>query len=110
MTMEQGQKDRTRSTAVHHCRDVRQPQSVAFARAEIVEAAATGAHAIKLQTYTADSMTLPHNDGEFFISDEVSLWKGEGLHALYRRHLHGNGTSRLWSVQQTRTWMLQYTI
>ena len=53
---------------------------------EIVEAAAkAGAHAIKLQTYTADSMTLPHNDGEFFISDEVSLWKGESLHALYQK-------------------------
>ena len=42
---------------------------------EIVEAAAkTGAHALKLQTYTADTMTLNIKDGDFFISDEKYLW------------------------------------
>ncbi len=51
---------------------------------EIVEAAAkAGAHALKLQTYTADTMTLAINEGEFFISDEQSLWKGNSLHDLY---------------------------
>lgn len=51
----------------------------------IVEAAAeTGVHALKLQTYTADTMTLAINEGEFFISDEQSLWKGKSLHDLYR--------------------------
>lgn len=50
----------------------------------IVEAAAkSGAHALKLQTYTADTMTLAVNEGEFFISDELSLWKGKSLHELY---------------------------
>ena len=52
---------------------------------EIVEAAArTGAHAIKLQTYTADTMTLDLKDREFFISDEKSPWKGQSLYDLYK--------------------------
>jgi N-acetylneuraminate synthase len=52
---------------------------------EIVRAAgACGAHAIKLQTYTADTMTLALNEGEFFINDEKSLWKGKSLHDLYK--------------------------
>ena len=51
---------------------------------EIVEAAAkSGAHALKLQTYTADSMTLNIKDGEFFIGHE-SLWKGKSLYDLYK--------------------------
>lgn len=53
---------------------------------EIVEAAArAGAHAIKLQTYTADTITLDIDEGEFFIDDEQSLWKGSSLHDLYER-------------------------
>lgn len=52
----------------------------------IVEAAAkTGAHALKLQTYTADTMTLALTGGDFLISDEKSLWKGQNLHALYQQ-------------------------
>jgi len=52
---------------------------------EIVEAAAeAGAHALKLQTYTADTMTLDLDDGEFFISDSNSLWKGKSLYKLYQ--------------------------
>lgn len=52
---------------------------------EIVDAAASaGAHALKLQTYTADTMTLAINEGEFFISDEQNLWKGTNLHELYK--------------------------
>ena len=52
---------------------------------EIVEAAAAcGAHALKLQTYTADTMTLDLDQGEFFISDESSLWKGTSLYKLYQ--------------------------
>lgn len=53
---------------------------------EIVEAAArSGAHALKLQTYTADTMTLDIAEREFFISDPASLWKGHSLHELYRK-------------------------
>lgn len=53
---------------------------------EIVEAAAkTGAHALKLQTYTADTMTLDIKEGEFFIDDSKSLWQGKSLHDLYKQ-------------------------
>lgn len=53
---------------------------------EIVEAAAaTGAQALKIQTYTADTMTLDLAEGEFFISDPNSLWNGQSLHALYQQ-------------------------
>jgi len=52
---------------------------------EIVDAAAeSGAHALKLQTYTADTMTLDLNKGEFFIEDPKSLWKGRSLYDLYQ--------------------------
>ncbi len=46
-------------------------------------AAAAGADALKLQTYTADTITLDVSEGEFFIEDEDSLWKGNSLHELY---------------------------
>lgn len=53
---------------------------------EIVDAAAaTGVHALKLQTYTADTMTLDIDEGEFFINDPKSLWKGETLYKLYKK-------------------------
>ena len=52
---------------------------------EIVEAAGeTGAHALKLQTYTADTITLDIDEGEFFIEDKDSLWKGKSLYELYQ--------------------------
>ncbi len=52
---------------------------------EIVRAAATaGAHALKIQTYTADTMTIDLNEGEFFIQDPNSLWKGTSLYRLYQ--------------------------
>ncbi|MEK4239915.1 pseudaminic acid synthase [Paenibacillus sp. FSL H7-0714] len=50
----------------------------------IVEAAAhAGVDALKLQTYTADTMTLNIHDGDFFIEDQNSLWKGNSLYRLY---------------------------
>jgi N-acetylneuraminate synthase len=53
---------------------------------QIVEAAArSGAHALKLQTYTADTMTLDLAEGEFFIKDPNSLWAGTSLYALYEK-------------------------
>ena len=53
---------------------------------EIVDAAAkSGAHALKLQTYTADTLTLDMSEDEFFIDDPTSLWKGTSLHKLYQQ-------------------------
>jgi len=52
---------------------------------EIVDAAAaTGAHAIKCQTYTPDTMTIDLDEREFHIGDPSSLWKGTSLYELYR--------------------------
>lgn len=51
---------------------------------EIVEAAAkSGAHALKIQTYTADTLTLNVESDDFLIKDDESLWKSRKLHDLY---------------------------
>mgnify|MGYP001465480437 CR=1 FL=1 len=52
---------------------------------KIVDAVAkTGADAIKLQTYTPDTITLDVDKNEFFINDKNSLWEGEKLYDLYK--------------------------
>jgi N-acetylneuraminate synthase len=52
---------------------------------EIVDAAAAhGADAIKLQTYTADTMTLDLRMPGFVIDDPKSLWAGRQLYELYQ--------------------------
>ena len=57
-------------------------QSLERALAIVDAAADAGAHAIKLQTYTADTMTLDLGGDEFFISDSDSLWAGQSMHSL----------------------------
>jgi len=48
-------------------------------------AASLGAHAIKLQTYLPETITLDVNNKYFQISSNDSLWKGETLYSLYSK-------------------------
>jgi N-acetylneuraminate synthase len=59
-------------------------QSLARALAIVDAAADAGAHGLKLQTYTADSMTLDLREREFLVNDPGSLWAGRSLYDLYR--------------------------
>ena len=59
-------------------------QSLERALTIVDAAAATGVQALKIQTYTADSMTLDLRHGEFFIADPKSPWKGRSLYDLYQ--------------------------
>ena len=51
----------------------------------VKEAAKAGADAIKLQTYTADTITLNAKSRDFIIHDKKSLWKKEKLYNLYKK-------------------------
>ena len=51
---------------------------------QIVKAVAeTGADALKMQTYTPDSITIDCRGGLFDINDKNSLWYGRNLYELY---------------------------
>jgi len=60
-------------------------QSLERALMIVEEAARAGAQGLKLQTYTADTITINKSDGEFFISDPKSQWKGSSLYELYSK-------------------------
>ncbi|MBN3523863.1 pseudaminic acid synthase [Paenibacillus apiarius] len=60
-------------------------QSLERALAIVEEAAKAGVDAVKLQTYTADTMTLDIHEGDFYIDDPNSLWKGSSLYELYKQ-------------------------
>jgi len=47
-------------------------------------AAQAGVDALKLQTYTPDTITLDVHTDEFFIQDDTNLWKGNSLYNLYK--------------------------
>lgn len=52
---------------------------------KIVEMAAkTGANALKIQTYTPDTMTLNMNIDEFIVNDSKSDWNSKSLYELYQ--------------------------
>jgi pseudaminic acid synthase len=59
-------------------------QSLEKALSIIDAAADTGAHAVKLQTYTPDTLTINVSHGEFQINDTKSLWNGRNLYELYQ--------------------------
>jgi pseudaminic acid synthase len=56
-------------------------QSLQRALDIVKAAAATGVNALKLQTYTADTITMK---GAHTIADENSLWRGKELYQLYQ--------------------------
>lgn len=60
-------------------------QSLDKARDLIKTAAQCGVDAVKLQTYTADTMTLASQRKGFVITDEKSLWHNESLYTLYEK-------------------------
>lgn len=49
------------------------------------EASKAGADAIKLQTYTAETITINSKSRDFIIHDKKSLWKKERLYNLYKK-------------------------
>lgn len=59
-------------------------QDKSIALATIRAAKESGANAVKLQTYTADTLTLKSDKPYFQIKND-SLWDGETLHSLYSR-------------------------
>jgi pseudaminic acid synthase len=60
-------------------------QSLERALTLIDAAADAGAHALKIQTYTPDTMTLNLRQGEFMVGDANSLWAGKSLYELYQQ-------------------------
>ena len=59
-------------------------QSLERALSIVDAAAAAGAHALKIQTYTPESMTIAAPRSDFSVQDPDSLWKGRSLHDLYK--------------------------
>lgn len=65
--------------SANHCGDKE------LAKKIIAKAKEIGADAIKVQTYTADTITINSNNPEFQINDKDSLWHGENLYSLYEK-------------------------
>ena len=65
--------------SANHCGDIN------LAKKIIKKAKEIGANAVKLQTYTADTLTINCNNEEFIINDKNSLWNGENLYSLYKK-------------------------
>lgn len=65
--------------SANHCGDKE------LAKKIIKAAKDCGANAVKVQTYTADTITIDCQNEEFQIKDEGNLWKGENLYSLYQK-------------------------
>ncbi|MCX5696442.1 MAG: pseudaminic acid synthase [Candidatus Omnitrophica bacterium] len=60
-------------------------QSLSHALKLVDAAAAAGVHALKIQTYTPDTMTIDSGRKEFFIRDPKNPWAGDSLYNLYKK-------------------------
>lgn len=60
-------------------------QSLERALTIVASAAQSGVDALKIQTYTADTMTIDCDSSDFIIEDKNSLWSGEKLYDLYKK-------------------------
>lgn len=65
--------------SANHCGKIELAKEIIKAAKEI------GADAVKIQTYTADTMTINSTRPEFQITDDDNLWKGENLYSLYKK-------------------------
>ncbi len=65
--------------SANHCGDKE------LAKKIIAKAKEIGADAVKVQTYTADTITIDCDNEEFQIRDKNSLWNGENLYKLYQK-------------------------
>lgn len=65
--------------SANHCGDIN------LAKKIIKKAKEIGADAVKVQTYTADTITIDCQNEEFQINDEGNLWQGENLYSLYQK-------------------------
>ena len=65
--------------SANHCGDKELAKKIIKTAKEI------GADAVKVQTYTADTITIDCANEEFQINDEGNLWQGENLYSLYQK-------------------------
>lgn len=65
--------------SANHCGDIK------LAKEIIKTAKKIGADAVKIQTYTADTMTINSTSEEFQITDPNSLWYGESMYSIYQK-------------------------
>ena len=65
--------------SANHCGDFELAKKIIKTAHEI------GADAVKIQTYTADTLTINCSNEEFQIKDKENLWNGENLYSLYQK-------------------------